>query len=75
MFVVTWNPIQYIQILLDFMVPKTAQNIPSKTLSDLNRLGRLQFLSYSGRHNILGLKILQAVSQSNLLPKTDTTSN
>lgn len=74
-FVVTWNPIQYIQIFLDFMGPKTAQNISSKNLSDLNRTGRLQCLSYTGSQNILGLKIPQAVSQSNLLLKAGTILN
>lgn len=62
MFVVIWISNQYIQILLDFMVPKPAQNISSKALSDLNKIGRLQFLPCMGSHNILGLKIPQAVS-------------
>lgn len=44
------------------MVPKPAQNISSKALSDLNKIGRLQSLPYMGSHNILGLKIPQAVS-------------
>lgn len=62
MFVVIWISNQYIQILLDFTVPKPAQNISSNALSDLNKMGRLQFLPYTGSHNILGLKIPQAVS-------------
>lgn len=55
-FVVTWNPIQYIQIFLDFMGPKTAQNISSKDLPDFSRTGRLQCLSYTGSQNILGFE-------------------
>lgn len=75
MFVVTWNSIQYIQIFLDFMGPKTAQNISIKDLPDLNRTGRLQCLSWTEPQNILDLKILQVVSQSNLPRKVGTISN